>query len=155
MRDTMTRSGPDAGDDSIRPGLAAAIDRCWDELSQPGTWWDAAAKGAIAEVARAAIVRHDTPQEPADLPASARDAATRIAATPADPDEAWVRGVCDAIGETRYVELTGIVARVVAVDTFQRLLGRDVIPLPEPRPGEPTHETPPKGARRNRTWVRW
>ena len=41
-------------------------------------------------------------------------------------------------GPDPYLELLGIVARVVAVDTFDRALGRPVASLPEPRPGEPT-----------------
>jgi hypothetical protein len=141
----------DAAGDPVRPELTAAIDRCWDELSRPGTWWDAAGRRAIAEVARAAIGGGVPPA--VLLPAAAAEAATRIAATPAEVDEAWVHAVCEAIGETRYVELVGIVARVVAVDTFQRLLGLDVRPLSEPQPGQPTREAPPTGARRNHTWV--
>lgn len=143
--------GPAA--DPVRPALRAAIDRCWDEISRPGTWWPAPARGAIAQVARGAGRGGGAPPVAEVLPAAAVDAATRIAAAPAQTTEAWVRASCDALGEPRYVELVGVVARVVAVDTFARLLGRDLTPLPDPRPGEPTHEPPPDGLRRNHTWV--
>ncbi|MBW3613874.1 MAG: hypothetical protein KY439_01000 [Actinobacteria bacterium] len=62
-------------------------------------------------------------------------------------------GVSEELGELRYIELVGIVARVVAVDTFTRLLGRDLLPLPESVPGGATHDAPPANLRRNRTWV--
>lgn len=143
----------DFASDPVRPELVAALERCWDELSQPGTWWDALDKRAIAEVARAAFVGSPLRSEAERLDRVAVEAASRIAATPASTEEAWVRRVCDAIGEPNFLELVGVVARVVAVDTFVRLLGRDLQPLPEPQPGEPTREPPPEGMRRNHTWV--
>lgn len=143
----------DIAGEPVRPELVAALERCWTELSRPGTWWDGADKRAIAEVARDACRASPLPSGAERLHPAAVEAIIRIAATPADTDEALVRSVCDAIGESNFVELLGVVARVVAVDTFARLLGRDVAPLPEPQPGEPTREPPPEGMRRNHTWV--
>lgn len=142
----------DAGSDPVRPELVGAIDRCWDELANPGTWWDAPGKLAISDVARAARVGDDQSTDRGLHPAAA-DAARRIAATPASITESWVGDVCDAIGETHYVELIGVVARVVAVDTFLQLLGHEQLPLAEPNDGEPTREPPPDGIRKNHTWV--
>src|SRR5687768_10979152 len=98
--------------DPVRPELRAALDRCGDELSRPGTWWNAHDKRAIADIARAAFVASAAPPGAAErLPAAAADAASRIAASPAGASEAWVRSVCDAIGEPHFVELAGLVAR--------------------------------------------
>lgn len=141
----------DPGSDPVRPELVAAIDRCWDELARPGTWWDGAAKAAIVATARAA--RSDREPEATGLPDDARAAGALLAASPATTSEAWVGEICEALGEPQYVELTGIVARVVAVDTFVGLLGHEPLPQPEPRAGEPTRTPPPDGIRRNHTWV--
>lgn len=111
-----------------------------------------AGQRGISEVARAAYVGERASAESA-LPAAAVAAARRVAASSAETDEAWVRAVCEALGEPHYLELVGVVARVIAVDTFARLLGRDIAVLPEPQPGEPTREAPPQGMRRNHTWV--
>lgn len=140
----------DVGDDPVPERLAVAIDRTWVEIGSAGTWWPGEARVEIAAVARAAWTGLDASH---DLPQDAAAAAARISRSPAAATESWVRQTCDAIGELRYVELVGIVARTVAVDTFARLLGRDEPPLPAPGPGEPTETPPPADARRNRTWV--
>lgn len=130
----------DPGSDPVRPELLATIGRCWDELARPGTWWDSAAKVAIVATARA-----DREPAPIDLPDAAQAAASRIAASPATTSEAWV--------EPQYVELTGVVARVTAVNTFVGLLGHEPLPHPDPLAGEPERTPPPDGIRRNHTWV--
>lgn len=135
----------------LRDELAAGIERTWYELGGAGAHWNAADRLAIARVTRAARVGH--PLDPTPLPPAAAEAAGLLSATPSRTSEEWVTGICEQIGETRYVELVGIVARVSAVDTLHRLLGWELRPLPQPRPGEPSGEPVPEGARRNRTWV--
>lgn len=142
----------DPGADPVRPELVAAIDRSWEELGRPGTWWDARDKIAIADLARGAREGVDQPGHRRLHPAAV-DAARRIAATPAAITEPWVQEVCGALGETRYVELIGVVARVVAVGTFAQLLGLEPVTLPDPTDGEPTREPSPDGIRKNHTWV--
>lgn len=141
----------DPGHDPVRPELVAAIDRCWDELARPGTWWDAAAKAEIVVVARGA--RSGDRASECGLPGAARDIAALLAAAPAVTSETLVRAACDAIGEPHYVELVGVVARVVAVDTFLACLGHEPLAAPAPVAGEPTRTPPPDGIRRNHTWV--
>lgn len=135
----------------LRHEIVVAFDRAWDEIAGPGTWWGGEARVAIAEVARAARAG-DRPSSQL-LPDAAVEAATVVAATPMAPIEAWVARICRAIGEPPYVELVGVVARVMAMDTFHRLTGAPLAPLPGPRPGQPSREAPPAAARRNRTWV--
>ena len=139
------------GTDPVRQELQAAIGGTWDELSRPGAWWDAGDRRALADAARAAFVGNPAPN--AGLPAAALEAAAVLAARPATTTEAWVAGVTDQIGELRYLELVGLVARVTAVDTFCRLLGREPEALPEPVDGAPSLDPAPEGIRRNRTWV--
>lgn len=138
-------------DPALRDEVVAAFDRAWKEIAGPGTWWDGPSRIAMAEVARAARAGH-RPSSPL-LPGAAVEAATVVAATPMEPTEAWVASIADAIGEPSYVELVGVVARVTAMDTFHRLTGAPLAPLPTPRAGEPSREAPPATARKNRTWV--
>lgn len=136
----------------IRCDLAEGIERTWKELSGPGAHWDAVERRSIAEVTRGAREGHSGEHD--RIPPAASAAARLISATPARTTEAWVAETTAELGEPRYVELVGVVARVTAVDTLHRLLGAELRPLPEPQAGEPTQEPVPEGARRNRTWVR-
>lgn len=140
----------DPGRDPVRPGLVSAIDRTWAEIGSPGSWWDADERVAIAAAVRTAGDRIDAA---VDLPPAAVDVIDRIATAPGTTSEEWVAAATENLGELRYIELVGVVARVVAVDTFTRLLGRQPIPLPDAVPGPPTQEPPPDDLRRNRTWV--
>lgn len=139
------------GDDPVRPELIAALERTWAEIASPGTWWSGDERVAIAGAARQAFVGDSPPTSV--LPSPASEAAGRVAATPGTLSEAWVNDMTGALGELRYIELVGIVARVIAVDTFCRLTGRFPAELPSSRPGEPSREPPPANLRRERTWV--
>lgn len=139
------------GADPVRPEVVAAFERAWVEIAGPGTWWSSEERVAIADAARRAFTGDSLPAS--GLPTAASEAAARIAAAPGSPNEAWVNNITDALGETCYIELLGIVARVIAVDTFCRLTGHDPVGLPRPRPGEPSREPPPADVRRQRTWV--
>ncbi|MFN2504503.1 MAG: hypothetical protein ABR540_09790, partial [Acidimicrobiales bacterium] len=148
----MTASpGFEGHEDPVRPEILAAFARAWAEIARPGTWWDGLSRLAIAGAARAA--RSGDVIERGSLPQTAVEAASLVAARPAAPSEAWVSLICDELAELRYVELVGIVARVMAVDTFHRLAGWPLVALPEPVPGPPTGEPPPANLRRHRTWV--
>ena len=56
--------------------------------------------------------------------------------------------------KSSYVESLSIVAHVVAIDTMARGLGIDALPLPEPKPGLPSHYRP-AGAKPGGAWVPW
>lgn len=137
-------------DEAVRTDLASAFDRTWLELGQPGTWWSGVERVTIADATRACWTGTTSPS---DLPDAAVRVIHQIAKEPAMTTEEWVVGACEDLGELRYVELLGIVTRVVAVDTFARLLGLELPALPEPLAGDPTQDPPPPNLRRNRTWV--
>lgn len=141
----------DAAGEPVRAELVAAFERAWREIAGPGSWWDGPARVAIAECTRAA--RAGAPASDGPLPPAAVEAASRLSREPATTTEEWVTGVCEAIGELRYVELVGIVVRVTAIDTFHRLTGRPLAPIPDPEPGAPSQEPAPDGMKRNHTWV--
>lgn len=125
-------------DPDVRPEVAAAVRRAWEHIAAPGEWWTGPHRVAIATRARAA--RTNAPESDLGdgaLPEGAREAATRIAARPASVTAAWVGARVDELGLERYIELVGVVARTVAVDTFTRLLGARPEPWPPPRDGEP------------------
>lgn len=130
--------------------VTANLRRAWDELAAPGASYTGAERVAIAAEAR----RARAGLKPAtSLPPAAADAVRRVAAEPWSVRRGWVEQVAGAqLGYERYVEIVGIVSRVVATDTFIEALGLDLVPLPEPFDGAPTGETAPN-ARLGAGWV--
>lgn len=148
---------PDAGY-AVRPDLEASHRETWQRIAAPGTWWSGPERVAmVAEVRRARACglcaerkaslspfavegRHDTGK---DLPPDVVDTIHRIVTDPGRLTRSWCRGVIDAgLGEERYVELVAVVAKANALDLFPRALGAAPLPLPSPRPGEPSRQRP-------------
>lgn len=117
-----------------------AIEREWDRLAKAGTWWTGGARVAMAAAARGA--RDGAPVEPTEaLPAAATEAAARIAAAPATITAAWVDELeARGLDRVAYTEIIGVVARLMAIDTFLVGVGVELPPLPEPRAGEPSRK---------------
>jgi hypothetical protein len=160
------RSAPIA----IREDLAAAHERAWARLGRPGTWWDGAERVAIAAEARhapscALCRRRKEALSPAavsgmhdslgTLPEKVVEVVHRLRTDPGRLGERWFHGVLSrGLSEEQYVEIVGIVANVVAIDTFARGLGLDPLPLPPLEPGLPSRRRP-AGARKGGAWVAW
>ena len=154
----------------VRDDLAAAHARAWQRLARPGTWWTGAERVAIAAETRHAPTcplcrarREALAPSGADgahagattLPAPAIEAIHRIRTDPARLTRRWLDGVVAAgLDVERYVELVGVVACTVAVDTFARGLGLAPLPLPAPIDGAPTRRRP-AGAKLGEAWVPW
>jgi|SRR5262245_32829549 len=153
----------------VRDDLVAAHDRAWARLASPGTWWTGAERVAIAGAVRAAArcrlcgdrkaalspasATGDHDGDGGGLPASAIEAAHRIASDPARLTRKWFDGILTSgLGEGRYVELLAVVATLVSIDAFCRAIGAPLHPLPAPRPGEPSRRRP-TAARREDAWV--
>lgn len=134
----------------IRPEVVAALDRALPRIAAAGTWWGGTERVAIAELAREA--RRAGPRPDSDLPMPAVDVAEVVGRRPQDTTEAWVTDIVDELGEGAYVEAVGVASRVVAVDTYRRLLGLEPEPLPVPQAGEPARVRP-DGLTKGRTWV--
>ena len=110
--------------------------RQFEELGAAGVWWTGAQKTAIAATARAALA--DEPS-PGGLTAAADEAARRITTDAIsirrDDVDRWAAA---GMRVEAYVELVGIVCRVVALDTASFGLGLDITPLPAAKTGDPS-----------------
>jgi len=152
----------------VREDLAQAHRRAWAAIAAPGTWLSAARRVAIAaeirharDCAHCARIRaalspegvpgaHDTLGEvsPAEL-----ELIHRIVSDPGRLSEKWSQSVLAAgLAEGEYVEIVGLIAMVMIMDTFTRALGASERPLPAPQPGEPSRYRP-AGARRRAAWL--
>lgn len=151
----------------VSRNVRETCDEEWTRLGRPGTWWTGAERVGIADEARAArscglcaerkrslspsAVRETHDARPL-LNADAVDAVHRIVTDPARLTRSWVAGLIGSIDAVRYVELVGIVATLVAVDTLARGIGALPPPLPQPLAGEPDRVTPP-GTAVHSAWV--
>jgi len=154
----------------IRDDLAAAHARAWARIALPGTWWDGAARVAIAaetrQAARCALCRRrkealspvaveGTHNSLGRLPEIVVEVVHRVRTDPGRLGERWYRSVIDGgLTEEQYVEIVSVVAHVVAVDTMARGLGLDPLQLPPPEPGSPSRRRPPS-AKPGGAWVPW
>ncbi|MBM3393534.1 MAG: hypothetical protein FJY37_02605, partial [Betaproteobacteria bacterium] len=132
----------------VREDLAQAHRRAWAAIAAPGTWLSAARRVAIAaEIRRArdcahcARIRaalspegvpgaHDTLGEvsPAEV-----ELIHRVVSDPGRLSEKWSQSVLAAgLAEGEYVEIVGLIAMVMMMDTFTRALGASERPLPAP-----------------------
>ncbi len=153
----------------IRTDLTAAQRTSIERLARPGMWWTGAERVAIAAEARAAracglcrerkqaLSPYGLPGEHAATPLLATpyvDAVHRIVTDPGRLTLAWLDGLRDeGLEDGPYIELVGIVATTLAVDTFRRVLGMPLPDLPEPQSGEPSREGPAVAARPGTAWV--
>ncbi len=159
---------PDLRELPIREGLVREIERAWHRLAAPGTWWNGTQRLAIALEARqakdcrlcatrkAALSPYggdDAHDHTGQLSAPMVDIVHRLVTDAGRLTKTWLRRMLDAgVTEPQYVETVGIVATLVALDTFDIALGRAVRPLPHAITGEPSRHQP-VGARRDLAWV--
>jgi hypothetical protein len=164
----MAEPNYDAAPVTVRDDLAAAHRRAWAHIAGPGTWWDGAARVAIAAETR--VVRqcrlcaarkaalspymvdgaHDALT---DLPAPAIEVIHRVRSDAGRLTERWYQGViASGLDEGAYVEIIAVLATTVAVDSFTHALGPAPHKLPAPRPGAPSRRQP-RGAKKSLAWV--
>ena len=155
---------------AIRADLAKAHARAWERIGRPGTWWDGAARVAIAAETRLArscrlcrrrkealspAAIEGTHERLGELAEVVVEVVHRVRNDPGRLSERWFHSVLAAgLSEEQYVETVSVVAHVVAIDTMARGLGLDLLALPEPEQGGPSQYRParvkPGGA-----WVPW
>jgi alkylhydroperoxidase family enzyme len=151
----------------MRKGLTESHERAWAAIAAPGTWLTGARRVAVAAEVRHAqgcaqcarlkaalspdiAGEHDTP---GGLSAAEVELVHRVASDPGRLTQAWARSVlARGLPEGEYVEIVGIIAMVMMIDTFHRALDLPERALPAPQPGEPTRYTPP-GAKKQAAWL--
>lgn len=130
-----------------------AFDAIWSWLAQPGGWWTAEQKVAIAARTREAEARPLWDRRPStidDLCVEAAegeplsplvtDVVERVAVEAGSIERSWADAVIAILGDAAYAELVCVVASVVPIDRACTLLGRTIEPLPDPGIGDPTGE---------------
>lgn len=151
----------------VRADIAAAHRRQLARLGQPGTWLTGAERIAVAAETRhaadcalcaarkAALSPHaiaGSHDSLGTLPADMVEQVHRIRTDPGRLTRSWYDGlIADGMTPERYVETVGVIADVVAIDTFCRGLGLALWPLPAAQPGRPSRQRPP--AETDLAWV--
>lgn len=151
------------------PGYKSDAHRgAWGYMSEPGSWWTAEQRIAIAEASRTAgdcalcserkaalspNAISGTHQGQSLLPASVVDAIHRITTDSARLTGAWVDSLLNAdFSYGHYVEMVSLIVNLISIDTFHEALGLPLEPLPAPLPGKPDGYLPP-GAALDVAWV--
>jgi len=151
----------------IRDDLVEAHERAWAAIAAPGTWLTGERRvAAAAEIRRARTCAHCarikaalSPNVPGEhdtigkLGAAEVELIHRVVSDPGRLSEMWSQEVLSrGLTEGEYVEIVGLAAMVMMMDTFTRAIGAPERPLPEPIPGEPSRYRP-SGARKKAAWL--
>jgi hypothetical protein len=127
--------------------VAELHQRLLAELATPGDWWDAAARRALMEEARAAVgcarcaagLRHGSVSM---LPVAAVEVVHGVVNESGRLTRAWASRQIDELGDARYAEIVGLTATIVAIDVAARAVG-DLPPvLAAPIDGAPAELRP-------------
>lgn len=164
----MTEITYDGADHGVRVDLLQAQRRAWTRIARAGNWWTGAERVAIAAEARNAgtcglcKTRKEalSPNHVAGdhdslgaLPGAVVEAIHRIRTDPGRLSRDWFEGILDqGVAMEKYVEMVGVVATTVLVDTFCRGLGVAAHDLPEAINGAPRQHYP-TGAKAHDHWV--
>jgi len=155
-------------DVSVRKDLVEAQERCWSRLSETGTWLDSKRKLDIAaEVRNARSCTYCGEQKNALSPDTIKgshqtlgllddnqvELIHRVVSDPGRLSKKWFKKIISRdLKEEEYVEIIGIIAMVMVVDTFTCALGLEDHALPEPKSGQPNfYESP--GAKIEAAWI--
>lgn len=152
----------------MRNDLVEAHQRAWAAIAAPGTWLTGERRVAIAaEVRRARECAHcarikaalspnavpGTHESLGVLSEAEVELVHRVTGDPGRLSEKWSQSVlARGLAEGEYVEIVGLVAMVMMMDTFMRALGMPERELPAPAAGEPTRYQPP-GAKKQAAWL--
>ena len=116
--------------------VASALDRVWEAMARPGTWWSGVDRVALARVARATRSRREAVTS---LPEAAVDAARWLSVDAGGIRAPFVDGLVQrGLSRVAYVEIIGVVSRLAAVDGYVLGIGGPEVPLPDPLGGEPS-----------------
>src|SRR6516162_9434222 len=153
----------------VRDDIVAAHERAWNRIARAGAWFDGKTRLAIAAETRHAANcalcarrkesvspygiagQHDTLGA---LPERLVEQIHRIVTDPGRLTRGWFDSLmASGTPDTEYVETVGVVATVVAIDTFCRAISAPVHPLPAPQNGAPHQRRPRTARQRGEAWV--
>jgi hypothetical protein len=144
----------------FRPDLVELFAAELDRLRRPGTWWTGFERIAIAREAREVLrlllggpATDETRGAGGGLSDDLVGAVAKIVGDSGRLTRQWLKQLL-ASGLTvgQYVEMVGVIAAIVTIDTFHHALGMAVPDLGEPVAGEPTQITP-LGTVIHESWV--
>ena len=152
----------------IRSDLATAHERAFRRISAAGTWFNGATRVDIAKEVRNAPLcqlcrdrksalspfsmdgSHDTIVELKEIVV---DVIHRLVTDSGRVTEKWYQQTIEnGLSDAEYIEIVGIVASVMAIDTVSYGIGCDPIPLPTPKRGEPNRARP-RGVKPGLAWM--
>jgi hypothetical protein len=166
LNDVITYSNASA---AVRADILAAHKVAWDRIARAGTWFDGATRIAIAAETRHAAQcplcrrrkqalspsaiagQHDSLKA---LPEPIVEQIHAIVSDPGRLTRRWFDGIiASGTSDAEYVEIVGVIATVVSIDTFCRAIGLALHPLPPPVPGAPHLRRPRTAHQRGEAWV--
>jgi hypothetical protein len=152
----------------VRSDILESHERAWAAIARPGTWLTGKRRVAVAaEIRRARDCKlcarikaalspfavqgeHETLGE---LSSGEVELVHRVVNDPGRLTEKWAQSVlARGLSDGEYIEIVGIIAMVMMMDTFARALGIGERALPKPEAGEPTRYRPP-GAKKQAAWL--
>jgi alkylhydroperoxidase family enzyme len=152
----------------VRSDLVEAHERAWAAIAAPGTWLTGERRIAVAAEVRYARKCSYCARIKAALSPYAVEGVHeslgaldpvqvelihRVVGDPGRLTERWSRSLlARGLAEHEYVEIVGLVAMVMVMDTCARALGVPERTLPAPKEGQPTRYRPP-GAKRQAAWL--
>lgn len=153
----------------VRADIVEAHNVAWRRLARFGAWLDGATRVAVAAEVRhapqcelcrrrkAALSPYGiggTHDSLGVLPARMVEQIHRIVTDPGRLTRRWFDGViASGTSDAEYVEVVGVVATVVSIDTFCRAIGVKPHPLPQGLPGAPHRRRPRTAHQRGEAWV--
>ena len=153
----------------IRSDLPDAYRHAWQKLAEPGTWWSGGARVQIAQEVRNAAqcplcrarksalspfaAQEEKHHTSTGLAPEVIDVVHRLTTDPSRLTQTWLEdATATQLSVAQYVEIISVVTTTLCIDTFNKALGFDPEPLPEPRIGEPTRYTP-SGLESDTAWI--
>lgn len=152
----------------VRSDLLEAHDRAWAAIAKPGTWLTGQQRVAVAaEIRHAAgcalcarieaALSPNAVQGTHDTLGTLRPAEVelvhRVVNDPGRLSEAWSQSVlARGLSEGEYIEIVGLIGKVMILDTCMRALGLAERTLPAPVGGEPSRYRP-AGAKKKAAWL--
>ena len=152
----------------IREDLVDAHKMAWERISAAGTWLTGQRRMAVATEIRKTLrgtscVKSKEAMSPGSVKISNTTSGLlsdeevelihRVVCDPGRLSEVWAQTLLDkGLSEGEYIEIVGVIAMVMILDTCTMGLSIADVDLPKPQEGNPSQYSPP-GARKKAAWL--